>query len=220
MRLGGFAHLPVRLGGGEPRVETIYNSLNQARGTAYDTTDESNVTAETLAQARAIDAAWGANERMSLQTDPRRMSDFLSRWEKILRLHPGPDDTVVARRSAVQVKFLAWIGPAGLEDLVAEIAGDSFIGIELTALADSVPRWPPNGYPNNFTSNCAHILVRVRFGANQTMAEFWDMRARLSRTLADFLPAHMTFDIGTYRVGGGTGFFLDERNLNYSTFRA
>lgn len=218
MRLGGFSPLPWTLGGGEPRVKTLYDSLNQSLGTAYDTSDESNVTAETMAEARALDAVWSANRRMALQTDAKRMSDFIGRWERILDLHPAPSDSDVARRAAIQAKFLAWIGPSALLDLVTLIAGTSLIGIEFTDLVDAQIRWPENGYPNNWTSNTAHIVIRVQFSANQTTAEFWNMRARLTQALDDFLPAWATFDIATFRPGGGNGFFLDERNLNYETF--
>lgn len=217
---GGYAPFPLRFGGGVPRIKTLYQSLNEARGTAYDTSDESNVTAETMAHARALDSAWSANRRMALQWDPLRMTDFLPRWEAILDLHPGPNDSVAARRQAVQAKFLAWAGQTALQELVEAIAGDSFVAIVYTDVVDAVPRWPANGYPTKWSSNVAHILVRVQYAPNQTEAEFWNMRRRISRTLRDFLPAWTTFDIGTFRPDGvSEGFFLDERNLNFETFR-
>lgn len=220
MKLGGFSPLPWKLGGGVPRLKVLYDSLNQSLGTAYDTSDASNVTAETMAEARALHAVWSSNRRLALQTDPNRMTDFMARWEKILDLHPNPTASDVVRRRAIAAKVLAWIGPSSLDDVVAAIAGASFIGIEYTPLADDQARWPENGYPNSWTSNTAHIIVRVKISANQTMAEFWDMRATLTHTLNDLLPVYTTFDIATFRPDGvSRGFFLDERNLNYETFR-
>lgn len=217
---GGFSPFPMRFGGGVPRVKTLYDSLNQARGTAYDISDASNVTAETMAEARALNAVWSANRRMALQWDPSRMTDFVARWEAIFDLHPGPNDSDVARRAALGAKFAALIGPDALLDIVTLLAGANLVGIEFTSLTDAQVRWPENGYPTSWTSNTAHILIRVRFTANQTLAEFWDMRATVSKALNDLLPSWTTFDIGTYRPDGvSNGFFLDERNLNYEVLR-
>lgn len=218
-KLGGFSPLPMRLGGGQTRVETLYKSLNESLGTAYDVSDESNVTAETMAEARALDAVWSSNRRMSLQWDPRRMTDFLSRWEKIFAVAPSPGDSDNARRAVLQGKFLALIGPSTLEDVVMPIASASFVGIEYTELVDAVPKWPGNSFPDEWHSNVAHIVIRVKFTANQTLAEFWRMKSKLTAFLNDYLPAWVTFDIAIFRESTGlSGFYLDERNLDFETF--
>lgn len=221
--LGGFGMLPIRLGGGETDVESIYRSLNESKGSAYDTSDASNVTAETMAEARAIAAVYRSNARMSYQWDAKRMYDFIPRWEKIFNIHPGPTASVPSRRAALGVKFLALVGHASLSDTVQAIIGDCFVSIVYTSLDEAYMRWPGNGYPNDFLSNTAHILIKVQFSANQTQAEFWDLMARMSQQLRDQLPVWTTFDWGMDAEAGGEGFYLDDpiaggpppTNLNY-----
>lgn len=222
---GGFGGWPRRFGGGRSRVQTIYESLNAARGSAYDTTDSSNVTAETYAQAVALAAAWSNNRRAALQTDPKRMSDFIPRWEAILDLHPSPADSVADRRSAILAKFLAWAGQAAFEDVVAAIMGTSLVDIEYTPIASAYQRWPENGYPNSWISHTAHIVIRVQFAANQSQQELLHVLGRLDRTLADFLPAYTTWDWAMFAENGEDAFFLDDplgagpppNNLNWET---
>lgn len=215
---GGFSPFPLRFGGGKPRLKTLYEALNQARGTAYDTSDASNVTAETMAEARALDAAWSSNRKMALQTDPARMTDFMPRWEAILDVHPLPTDSIASRRAVLRAKFLALGGPAILHDAVVALTGASFIGIVYTAVADAVPRWPANGFPNNWTSNAVHIVIHVQFAPNQTNAQFWDMRAALNKFLQDFLPVWVTWDVGIRDSHGTFCFYLDEQNLDLELF--
>jgi hypothetical protein len=217
---GGFSPFPLRFGGGKRRLEVLYDSLNQSLGSGYDTSDSSNVTAETMAEARALDAVYSGNVRMALQTDPRRMTDFLPRWEAIFDVHPHRTDSDNARRAVQQAKFLALAGPQLLEDAVVALTGASFIGIEFTALTDAVPRWPVNGFPNNWTSNVAHIVIRVRFAPNQTNGDFWRMRMNLVKFINDFLPAWTTFDIGIRDSHGTDCFYLDEPDLDLETFCA
>ncbi len=217
MKLGGFCPLPATLGGGRPRLQTLFKSLNQGRGTGYDTGDNSNVIAETMAEARALDAAWSGNRRAALQFDAKRMTAFIPRWEKILDLHPRRNASDNERRRLILAKYLAWAGPELFEDAVRALTGDSFVGIEFHPLSTAVQRWPVNGYPNNWTSSTAHVLIRVQVG-NQTNAEFWNMRAELSKFLQDYLPFWMEFDVAIHDSGGGDCFLLDEPNLDLETF--
>jgi hypothetical protein len=214
------------MGGGEPNVRALYESLNLSLGPAYDTSDLSNVTAETMAEARALDAVYSANRRMALQWDPRRMTDFMSRWETIFGLHPGRNDTIPERRAILDAKFLALIGPATLEDTVVPLLGDSFVEVIRTTLAEAYQRWPENGFPNDWVSHTAHILIRVQYAANQTESAFLKLMATLGRVLDDLLPSWCDWEWGTFDEGGIEGFFLDEPiglgpppyNLNYETF--
>lgn len=217
MKLGGGSPLPWSLGGGIEQVRVIFEALNHARGSLYDTTDGSNVTAQTAAEARSLRAIWSANRRMAHAADPLRIpAELLPRWEKILSLHPAPGATDVERRRAIKAKFITWIGPTTTDDLCAAILGDSFIAVERTALVDAYQRWPFNGFPDDWISNTAHIVIRVVRGANQSLAEFWNMRARLTQALNDFLPSWTTFDIAIESTGNC--FRLDEPNLNLETF--
>lgn len=227
MRLGGFSPLPFSLGGGEPIVETLYNSLNISLGTAYDVSDASNVTAETMAEARALADVYECNQRMSYATDPKRMpAELLPRWEKIFDIHPHVLATDEDRRLALQAKFLALIGPAGLTDAITALINGSFVGLEFTPLASAYQRWLVNGFPNDWISTTAHILIRVQFTANQTLADFLNEMAVMTQMLDDFLPVYTTFDWGTFAEGGVTGFWLDDpvgsgpppSNLDFEVF--
>lgn len=216
---GGFSPFPLRFGGGKTRVQAIYEALNESLGTAYDTSDTSNVTAETMAEARALAAVWSANRRLSLQWDPARMTDFVSRWEKIFDLHPATTDSMNDRRDALRAKFLALAGPSTVSDACAALLGDSFVGIETTPLASALIRWPANGYASEWRSSVAHILVRVQIASNQTLAEFIKLMGKLTLMLDDLLPAATTFDWATFADNGGDGFYLDEdHNLNFESF--
>lgn len=218
---GGFTPFPLRFGGGRPRLQTLYESLNQALGSGYDTDDASTVTAETMAEARAIDGLYSGNVRMSYIMDPARCpEEIIPRLEFICGLHPHRTDTIPARRRALSAHFLLLSGNAILEDVVVAIAGDSFIAIQFTALADAIPRWVITGFPNNWTSNTAHIVVRVRQTGLQTTADFWNMRATLRKFLRLFLPVWVTFDIAIRSSHDDDCFYLDEPDLDLETFCA
>ena len=222
--LGGYCPLPLRLGGGESTVRVIYESLNNGLGSAYDTTDASTVTAETSADARTIEALWSANARLTNQWDPRRMTDFIGRWEKIFALVPAVDDSDNTRRTRLAAKFQALGGPlyATTELICSTILGDAYIGVEYTSLADSHSNWPGGTppQPDMWSSTVAHILVRVEQPANATVVEFLGLLNETMAFLGDFLPAWVTFDWGLYADNDTNGFYLDENNLDYQTFDA
>lgn len=216
---GGFSPFPLRFGGGRRRLQTLYEALNQSLGSGYDTSDSSTVTAETMAQARALDAAYSGNRRMAYVMDPARCpAEIVPRLEFIFGIRPHRSDTLPARRRVLAAAFLVLNGNVLIEDVIATIAGSSFIGIEIHPLSTATIRWPVNGYPNSWTSSVAHITIRVQIVANQTMSGFWNMRATLRRFLRGFLPAYVDFDIAIFDSNGGPCFLLDEPNLDLETF--
>lgn len=223
---GAFGAWPLKFGSRPNRVKVLYDALNQARGTAYDTSDDSNVTAETYAEAVMLDVAWSINKRLAYQWDPVRMTDLVPRWEAIFDLHPSVTDSDPARRGALQAKFLALTGRPSLEDVVSAMLGDSFVDIEYTPLAQAYQRWPDNGFQNDWISHTAHILIRVQYGPTQTDAEFLRLMAKMNEELRNLLPAFITFDWGMYAENGLDGFWLDDPlgagpppfNLDYEVF--
>ncbi len=98
---GGYSVNPERYGGSKPVVQTILESLNSARGTAYDVTAESPVWVENMAIARAIADVWNTNELLANQFTPSKLTVMLSRWEKVLGLTPDPASTEYDRRAIV-----------------------------------------------------------------------------------------------------------------------
>ncbi len=221
---GGYAPLPLRLGGGESTVRVIYESLNDGLGTGYDTSDNSTVTADTFADAVQIAALWSANARMTNQWDPNRMTDFIPRWEKIFAVVPSSGDSDNARRARLAAKFQALGGPlyATTELICSSLLGDAYVGVEYTPLASSHSNWPGGTppQPGMWSSSVAHILVRVQQPANATVVEFLKSLGELMAFLGDFLPAWVTFDWGLFADNGMNGFYLDENNLDYETFDA
>lgn len=224
MRIGGLSPFPIRLGGGPSTTEVVYRSLNDQLGTAYDTSDESTVTAETMSEARAIAAAWSANRRLSYQWDPRRLTDMLSRWERIFGVVPLPTDSEEDRRNRLVPKFLALAAPiyATIWDACSNILGDAFISVEYTTAAQAHSQWPGStpAVANGWTSSLAHILVRCANYADIGMT--WQQELTLigqcRATLNDMLPADVTFDFAGYNSLGQNNFLLDEPNLDWLSF--
>ncbi len=219
---GGFSTFPIRFGGGETRIKTIYDSLNESLGTGYDTSYASNVTAETMAEARAIAAVWSASRRMSLQWDPMRMSDFVGRWEKIFGVIPAPSDSMSARQAVLALKFRALAGPiaGNVEDAASTLLGDAYVGVEFTTPAQANQSWPSSTPPSatNFYSFVAHILVRVQQPSTMTFSQFITLMGKLTSMLDDLLPAWVSSDWGMFGANGLNGFYLDENNLDAQTF--
>src|SRR5437879_459170 len=97
---GGFNPAPFRFGASKHSIEdVILKALNDGDGSALTDDQNSFNYAENFAIARGIADVWTANRRLAYQWDPKRMTDFLPRWEKILGLNPDPSDSDTARRA-------------------------------------------------------------------------------------------------------------------------
>lgn len=229
-----------RYGGGTPNLKRLVDSLNSQRGTAYNTDQSSNVYAENMAYARAINHAWSDNNRLANQWDAQRMTDFLPRWEKIFGIVPDPLDSLQARRAVIANAFLRLGQQPGYQAVydacLAAVGSDVFVGIVHTTSAagvngpavvwtpDTTPAWPVgNVDPSHvltWYSNIAHVLIQVQQPASMGDAEFSGRVGKLWPILDSFLPAWVTWDWFKVIHAGGTvkGFFLDEENLNVEVF--
>lgn len=220
---GGFNPWPLRFGGGKSNIQTIYESINASLGEAYDTSDESNVTAETMAEARAIAAVWSANARLANQWDPNRVTDMLRRVERVFGITPLPTDSDNTRRARLATKFRALGGPlyVVLPDLCKSILGDAFVSVEHITPALAKTHWPGSTPAENdkYSSTVAHILVHVTKPATWTLYEYRARLGALVSALDDFLPAQTTFDWVQDSSHGVMGFYLDdENNLDHEAF--
>ncbi len=221
MPFGRFGSFPFRLGGGEPLSRKLYRDLNGAIGTAYDTSSSSTVTAETAAEARAIAAAWRANERAANQLDSDRMTDFVSRWESILRLTPSSSDTLTTRRARVKAKRSALGSPdrSAINTVCLSALGNFFVQTEYVPLELALQRWPGNGFPDDNYSTTSHILVRVHHPAGTYDGPFLAACNGLVAILRDFIADWATVDWGILNSAGSNGFLLDDpHNLDMETF--
>ena len=217
MPVGGLPR-PKRYGGGYPLVATLTDSLNSARGSAYDVSVDSNVWPESHAAARCLAAAWEQNARLALQGDPTRVTDFLARWEAIFGVRPAAEDTAAARRGRLAAHFRGLGGPTAttITDACAALLGDLFVGVEYTTLADATAHWPATGEPTKWTSTAAHVVVRVEQPARVYDADFYRRMGQLVQMLDGLMPAWVTFDWAI--VSAVNGFYLDQPNLDLETF--
>lgn len=221
MRFGRFGSFPFRFGGGEALAKTIYDSLNSSLGSAYETSDESTVTAETYAEAKILAAAWSMSKKAANQLDPWRMTDFLPRWEKIFGLSSSGTDT--ERRSRVASKFLTLSDPteAALTTVASTALGAAFVGIEYTAPDTALILWPSTGYATMWSSTVSHIVIRVQLPAGWSDGA---LMARIGTTMQiarNFVADYDTLDWAVYNGDGDEGFILDEDgNLDGQTFDA
>ena len=224
MRLGGSSPFPVRLGGGASTTETVYRSLNDQLGTAYDTSQSSTVTAETMSEARAIAALWSANRRMSYQWDPSKMTDTLSRWERIFNIRPHRGASDQERRDRLVPRFLALTSPlyATLWDTCQSLLGAGLIGVEFISDADAHSQWAGStpSMPSEWNSSLGHVVIRVHRWEDigWTQYQLYSAIADCKAALNDSMPADITFDFAGFTAGGANGFYIDQRNLNWLTF--
>lgn len=220
MRFGGLNPFPHRFGGVDSPVPAIVASLNDARGTAYDTTQPSTVYAVDVALAFALAAVWSGNARVANQTDPSRVSDMLARWERCFGVTPATSDAPAARRARLLSRFRALAGPtdASLNDTCARLLGELFVGIEYTPASGAVTHWSATGEPSLWYSSVAHILVRVKRVDNTPESTFFRRVGQLAEAMQNILPAWVTWDWAVFGDNGAAGFFLDQRNLDQQAF--
>jgi hypothetical protein len=194
-------------------LELILNALNQAQGSAYTSDPGTAVYAQNFAFAKAIWDVFESNQRFINQSDPVRMSAFLSRWENILSLTPSATDTDLARRTAIGAKFKIMALPPtsqNVADLLSQLMGQVFVQLIHTGSASNTGTYPggltvPGGVSlpdGNFNSNIAYLAVRLWQPRDQNNnllmsdQQFKTFASTFKAYLDDYLPAHMTYAWG------------------------
>lgn len=240
---GRFAPSPERYGGGVPTLQTILAAFNAARGDAIDTSEDGIVYAENEAIARMILIAWEQNQRFANQFDPKRMTDFLPRWERIFFVTPLPEATETERRLVIAERFLRFgLIPdrQTLTDRATAAIPDFFVSYETIAIADArqwtLPGWPAGPPPAmrlfhtvdsdpSWYSTTAHVLFQLSSPTTATQGVFREEVGELHITLDAFLPAWVTWDWFTTdpSAPGVHGFYfhdtaVDFHNLDYEVF--
>lgn len=237
--LGGLAPFPRRLGGGKPRLQSILEGLAAGRGTALDASNPKTIVyAENMSVARALDAAWGTNVRVANVWDPYRCGmEILTRWERILKLQPGPDDYDITRRRRV-AEILERFGQAPtmarLAGRLAANLGPAFVALETLSFATATINVPDNTFPFGtttndvpYSSNVGKLLVRMQKPAGWSESLFYAAADKVFPTVDPIVSVWTTFD--WYRPGptfssvaGGpsaAGFYLDtDNNLDNQIF--
>ena len=228
------------MGGAGPngnRLRSFYDALGRARGDAYDTTQTSNVSAETVATARLVASIWSTNQRMANQWDPLRMTTSLPRWEKILNIVPLPTDSDTTRRARIQA-ISARTGQAPfttyLSAQLAALLGPVFVAVEYISVGLAVIHVPDGTYPfgtvvpgTPWSSTTAHILIRTQVPAGYKESDFQAAIGLVAPFMDAVAPAWVTFDwyrpgpVYTAILGGpsASGFYLDDpHNLDNEVF--
>jgi hypothetical protein len=242
MSFGGFHPHPRRFGQGRPFLRVVHDALAAARGTAIDALTPGTVAyVETHAYARAlVFDGYGTNERLGNQCDPRRVTDMLSRWEKITGLLPIPTATLHDRRVAVLRRMRRFLHAAAfhsrLHTVLLQELGDFFVAIEYIDINNAVVHVPDVAYPWGtvldgapWTSTVYKILVLTQRPVGASESEFYERISKIGPGIDNLLPGPNLFD--WYRaphggapveVSGGpsqAGFYLDdEHNLDNNVF--
>lgn len=223
-KFGGYSPFPKRMGGGQPRIETLTKALAADRGDGFDALNRETIayTIDTAA-ARALSAAWGTNQRLAQLWDPRRMSeDILARWEKILALPPAraartsstePTEhlaltpqvagNIKARRERVEAVFARFGTPAWSSEIISKLQaeiGSVFVSLDSISFANANIQVPDGTYPWGavgavpWSSTVAHILIRLQKPAGWSEGQFYDAASRVVLVVDPLLPAWATFD--------------------------
>ena len=239
---GGHAPFPKRYGGGRPLLRLVHDNLNAGRGTAVDASNTDTVAwVENMAHARAITFdGYGANDRLSLQWDPDRMTSFLPRWEKILKIVPSPSASTRERRDEVRKRMRRFIEASAfhsrLYGRLKQELGDVFVAVEYIDIANAVVHAPDPSYPwgtladgHPWYSTVAHILVLLQKPTGYSEADFYAAAGKVFPATDGLIPAWATprwyrapQGYPAITVSGGPsqgGFYLDApANLDNNCF--
>lgn len=220
---------PIRLGGdGHKSVEAIYSNLRADLGTAITSEEDSASVAEDKAAARVLAHADRAIDRYRAQSDPRKYTQLLERWEAILGLGVSSTMSDEARRSQIAGRLLA--NTAATSEGVNKIAIQTFYPWRawavLTDLASATSYWP-GGTPSSefpWYSTICNVCIEYIRPAAATDDEVETRRAACIAALDEWLPAWDTYTLSeTASIGPNAltfGFFLDQPNLDRSAFGA
>jgi hypothetical protein len=184
---GGLTPFPLRFGGGVPRLQTIVESLQTARGQLYSTSTTSAVYVENNAVARAIDRdAYGCNERLSNQFYPATTTSvtglvtngiigkgLLSRWETIFNIVPTPGEPDGTRRTNLEYAWQRLVGSndaSGLYDTVIMVLEPLgiFVALAYQDPSGAVSWWGPPATPLTGSFSVSNSSSSVTASLSQT----------------------------------------------------
>lgn len=236
---GGFHSYPRRYGGSPTRHKIITESLIAGYGDGVAASDVDSIQyAECYAEARAISSVWSQNQRAANQMDPRRMTDMLPRWERLLRIPEAGVGTDNERRERVLEKLQRITIAANRSRFITYLEskiGDIFFAIEYIPISLANIIVPSGGWPFGATatgvtwsSSVAHVLVRVLQPDGYSFGDVLTRLALVSPWLDGVFPAWVRWDwyigpsvgapVSTPGGPSAAGFYLDEDNLDREIF--
>ena len=231
------APLPLRVGGGGHRTVTqVYDKINASIGTAIAHEDGTYQDMQTKAEARAVALIHRATDRRFNQADPTKLSTLLERWETILKIVPGPDDTQWTRRRRVAARLRRDNSalPAGILSLCEQAFSPWAVTIETVAKESTGVRLTWTGTTpastaaitatNFWTSNIGHFVVQYFRPASATEEDVTTRRSACLDALYEFAAVWTTFSLtetpayGPVGSANVMGFFLDRPNIGRTVF--
>jgi hypothetical protein len=229
--MSGFNYSPTKPGSEKGLLsEIILESLNDADGDALSKDPDGFVYAENLAVSRALAYLWGVNKRLSYQFDPKRMTDYISRWEYILSIIPPPDATNSERRAVIDARISSY-GESGIQQVVTDALrtalGSVFDYIQNSGWAVAAGSAPggvtvPGGVnlpDDDWRSSIAYMAIVVKWIPPMKFTKFLDRVGQIDGLMQGLLPAWSTFDWVSYNSTATLGFILDdEHNLDFECF--
>jgi hypothetical protein len=210
-------------------LEVLLRTLQENLGDGFTVDDGANLTAELVADARALGDLFNTIQRFANQWDPDRMTDFLPRWEKIFGLSPAPGATPNARRRAVKLAMQA-LGQAPTQqrifDMLTTLLGPALVSLVPGKTTEQIGSIPgglvipggPTLVDGHFCSWVSSIFIHVEKPANQTALEFANAKASCAPALNKALPAWTAWTMYENNSDGVRGFKLDEPNLDREAF--
>lgn len=201
------AILPFRCGNSNrDDLQQIANSLLAQRGDAITTQVGSIIWVETQAWARALYHIWSYNQKLAYQFDPNKMTDFLPRWESIMRLAALPTDSIQDRQQRIASRF-AIINKVpdtqNVTDLLRSALGITFLQLindtDQNAYAQFPGGAPITGGITNIVngpwySTCQELFIETTHPPVFTDHQFYNTVNQIFPLLNNYLPAYDSFD--------------------------
>lgn len=202
MRFAG--KFPLQFGGPNNTLDIEHQALLDALAPGWDTGSDTELYAETRAEALMVTAIWRINRRVGNQWIPLRATDMLEDWEKATSTRVADGDTLVDRRRrlAAKLRVIANNAITDLEEAASTALGANFEALTTAAPADEIVYWPginpgPPGY--EWSTNRAIVAIHMnRIGLSD--ADFKRKRSALAEVLDHMRPAWLA-----YTIGEGTG---------------
>ena len=101
--------------------QMMHQTLNEARGTAYNTSPGTIVWCENYALASAITGVWTLMDHFKAELVPSTSVEFLPRWEHIYGISSNPNATIQQRQMTLAGKMAQWSQPPTLTNVTTTL---------------------------------------------------------------------------------------------------
>jgi hypothetical protein len=207
------ARFPWRFGGADKTLDQEHQALLDALAPGWDVSSDTELFAETGADAMAVTMIWVINRRFGNAFIPTRMLDLLESYEQACHLRPKKSDSRRKRRSALSAKLRGLAGHT-LDDIAAaaeNAAGPSFVALVAPATASIVSYFPgvnPAPPGQEFSSTRATVAIHLN-AAGLSDINFRLLVADVENAIDAIKPAWLRVLVGAGDGSNdGTGFVV------------